>query len=421
MLKSLLKSNAGDLAKLQDWIPAFAGMAFLVLAFLFLPAKSQAAELKFRDKTWTADVKTAELVDAKPIRSEFDLKSSVISVMTGKTDTQKQRLLAPETAAVVSQVAADVDQPAQSAKLAIDNEWAKDFNPGQDGQAVDTHKLRNLLLEQDTDKIDVPVLISYPQNTLESTNNRGIKELVAIGESDFSGSTKARIHNVEVGASRFNGLIIKQGEEFSFNKYLGEVDGEHGFLPELVIKRTGVVPEFGGGLCQVSSTAFRGAMNAGLNITARRNHSFAVHYYAPQGTDATIYPGVQDMKFVNDTPADLLVRTRIDIPNKKLYFDYYGTKDDRVVELDGPYQYDKKANGAMKATWTKRVTLNGQTTEQVFNSTYQPPELFETTTQAATPNPQAEATPANTTTAPTETTPTTPDEPVSNPATVPTT
>jgi vancomycin resistance protein YoaR len=389
--------------------------------FLLLPAKSHAAEIKFRDKTWTVDAQTAELVDARPIRSEFDLKSSVISIMTGKTDTQKQQLLAPQTAGMITQIASEIDQPAESAKLVIENDWAKEFNPGQDGQAVDTHKLRNQLLAPTGDEINVPVLISYPQNTLASTNNRGIKELVAIGESDFSGSTAARIHNVEVGASRFNGLIIKQGEEFSFNKYLGEVDGQHGFLPELVIKRTGVVPEFGGGLCQVSSTAFRGAMNAGLNITARRNHSFAVHYYAPQGTDATIYPGVQDLKFINDTPADLLVRTRIDIPNKKLYFDYYGTKDDRIVELDGPYQYDKKANGAMKATWTKRVTLNGHTTEQVFNSTYQPPALFETTTQAATPNPQAATTPANTTTAPTQPTPTTPDEPVANPAVVPTT
>jgi vancomycin resistance protein YoaR len=80
------------------------------------------------------------------------------------------------------------------------------------------------------------------------------------------------------------GVIIKPGEEFSFNHYLGPVKAEQGFLPELVIKRTGTVPELGGGLCQVSSTTFRAAMNAGLPITQRKNHAYAVQYYSPQGT-----------------------------------------------------------------------------------------------------------------------------------------
>jgi vancomycin resistance protein YoaR len=222
---------------------------------------------------------------------------------------------------------------------------------------------------------------------LADTNNLGIKELVAVGESDFSGSPRNRRVNIGVGASRFQGLILKPGEEFSFNKFLGDVDGEHGFLPELVIKRSGLVPEFGGGLCQVSSTAFRAAMNAGVDITERRNHSFAVRYYAPQGTDATIYPGVTDFKFTNDLPSHLLIRTKID--GDKLYFEFYGTKDDRKITFDGPYQYDKKLDGSMKAVWTRWVEKNGQKTEEVFRSTYQPPALFQQTTQASTPNPDA--------------------------------
>lgn len=181
-------------------------------------------------------------------------------------------------------------------------------------------------------------------------------------------------------------MIIRPGEEFSFNKFLGDVDAEHGFLPELVIKRTGVVPEFGGGLCQVSSTTFRAAMNAGLPIVERRAHSFAVQYYAPQGSDATIYPGVTDLRFTNNLNSSLLVWTRIE--GTRLFFDFYGTKDDRIVEFDGPVQYDKKTDGSMKATWTRRVKLNGTTTEQVFRSTYLPPALFHPEEQATTPNPQ---------------------------------
>ncbi len=366
----------------------------IVIGLFALPLFGQAAELKFKDKVWTVEVQTAESVNAVHIRNDFSPSAVALSTLSGKPMTDKQILLAPQTAAGIQLAATEINQLPKSAKMVVENDWVTEFEPGQDGQALDVWKTKKLLLDE-TQTLDLPIYISYPAVTLPQVNNLGITELVARGESDFSGSTKSRIHNVDVGASRFRGLIIKQGEEFSFNKYLGEVDGEHGFLPELVIKRTGVVPEFGGGLCQVSSTAFRAAMNAGLDITARRNHSFAVHYYAPQGSDATIYPGVQDMKFVNDTPGNLLVWTTIDVPNRKLYFDYYGTKDARVVELDGPYQFDRKTNGAMKAVWTKRVTMNGQTVEQVFNSTYQPPELFQTVTQASTPNPQAEETPAN--------------------------
>ena len=173
------------------------------------------------------------------------------------------------------------------------------------------------------------------------------------------------------------------------------MDAENGFLPELVIKRTGVVPEFGGGLCQVSSTAFRAAMNAGLPIVERRNHSFAVKYYAPQGTDATIYPGSTDLRFTNNLSSHLLIWTRIE--GYKLYYDFYGTKDDRLVEFDGPTQYDKKADGSMKAIWTRHVSLNGQQSEQIFKSTYLPPALFHPEEQATTPNPQTPPEPAETT------------------------
>jgi vancomycin resistance protein YoaR len=171
----------------------------------------------------------------------------------------------------------------------------------------------------------------------------------------------------------------------------------HGFLPELVIKPEGVTPEFGGGLCQVSTTTFRAAMNAGLPITARRNHSFAVQYYAPQGTDATIYPGSSDLKYTNNLTSALLIRTRIE--GRKLYFDFFGTKDERAVTFDGPTVYDKKPDGSMKATWTRHVTLNGETKDQTFKSTYLPPALFhhDAVIAGATSNPQATPAPAPTT------------------------
>lgn len=211
-----------------------------------------------------------------------------------------------------------------------------------------------------------------PEITLEKVNDLGIETLLAKGESDFHGSSNARIHNIKTGASRFNGFIIKPGEEFSFNKILGDVDDKTGYLPEMVIKGGETIPEYGGGLCQLSTTVFRAAILAGLPITERRPHSFPVKYYSPQGFDSTIYPGVSDLKFINDTGSHILLQTRIS--GTKLIVELYGSSDGRQVALDGPHQYDQKANGAMKAYFIRTISdSNGSYKNERFDSNYQPP------------------------------------------------
>jgi vancomycin resistance protein YoaR len=169
----------------------------------------------------------------------------------------------------------------------------------------------------------------------EDLKKRGIQEVIAIGESDYSNSTAGRIKNVLNGASKFNGLLIPKGEIFSFNTSLGQVDANSGYVQEMIIQGEKVLPGYGGGLCQVSSTAYRGAMLAGFEIVERWNHSFAVSHYAPYGSDATIYQGSKDFQFKNDSVGDILLQTRHE--GEKLFFIYYGTKDLRMVKIFGPY------------------------------------------------------------------------------------
>lgn len=166
---------------------------------------------------------------------------------------------------------------------------------------------------------------------------QGVTELVETGYTTFRGSTTNRIHNINVGMDRFNGLIIQPGEEFSFNDNLGPVDASAGYRPELVIKSFGTIPEYGGGLCQVSSTMYRAALLSGLDITERDNHSYAVGYYAQvlgHGLDATIYPGVKDLKFVNNSGSTIVMQAYAE--GTSAYFKFYGTKHIDRVELVGP-------------------------------------------------------------------------------------
>lgn len=239
-------------------------------------------------------------------------------------------------------------------------------------------------INQDISQIELPVTeILASVNASDDLQNFGVRELIATGYSSFEGSPVNRIHNIKTGISKFNGVLVAPGEIFSFNEHLGEVDETTGFKKELVIREGNTIPEYGGGLCQVSSTAFRAALFGGLPITQRRAHSYAVSYYARPlgfGLDATIYPPYTDLKFKNDTGSHILIQAYTEGTNA--YFKFYGSSDHREAILDGPYIANKvpappdivvstdtlapgerkkvdSAHEGFDATWYRTVIKNG--------------------------------------------------------------
>ncbi len=248
-------------------------------------------------------------------------------------------------------------------------------------------------------KISVPKQILKAEIKLNKINDLGIRELVGMGSSQFAGSAPERVHNIVTGANRINGMIIKPGQTFSFNEFLGEISSRTGFMAAFVIKNGKTVLDDGGGICQVSTTMFRTALNSGLPILERTAHAYRVGYYeqdAKPGLDATIYLPTVDLKFKNDYQSALLIQSDIDLENMKLTFYLYGTKDQRQVELSDitmwnispppePEYIDdfNLAEGITKqvdfAAWgtsskfTYKVNYpNGEVNEQEFISNFRP-------------------------------------------------
>ena len=190
--------------------------------------------------------------------------------------------------------------------------------------------------------LTLDVVTEKPPVSNTSAAELGIVELIGSASTRFTGSPKNRVSNIKNGVKFLSGILIPPGTEFSTIQALGTIDNTTGYLPELVIKENRTIPEYGGGLCQVSTTLFRATMNAGLPITARRNHSYRVSYYEVDGDgnhigpglDATIYNPNPDFKFVNDTGAHILIQGHVE--GDKITFDFYGTKDGRRSEIDGP-------------------------------------------------------------------------------------
>jgi vancomycin resistance protein YoaR len=164
----------------------------------------------------------------------------------------------------------------------------------------------------------------------------GIRELVASGTSSFRGSSAARIHNIEVAAEKFDGLVIPPGEIFSFNTGVEDVTSANGFEDSLVIMGDTTAVGVGGGVCQVSTTIFRAAYNGGFPIVERYNHGYVVSWYGEPGLDATIYTPTVDFRFRNDTGAYLLIEPVVDSVSGVNTFNFYGTKPERAVTVGVP-------------------------------------------------------------------------------------
>jgi len=256
----------------------------------------------------------------------------------------------------VDNLAKGIDRAAVNAKLTAVSGKVVVATPEQSGRTVDRRDAISQIQQAVTGERVATLRITTVKPDIRADNlaELGLTELVSTGWTDFSGSPVNRIHNVQTGASKFNGVLIKPGENFSFNKALGPVDASTGYLPELVILADKTVPEYGGGLCQVSSTAFRAALNAGLPILERHAHAYPVSYYKPYGVDATIYLPTPDLRWQNDTGKYIFIQTRIE--GKKLFFDFYGTKKTGSIKFSG----NADATGAVDMVEKITPTLSEQ-------------------------------------------------------------
>jgi vancomycin resistance protein YoaR len=168
---------------------------------------------------------------------------------------------------------------------------------------------------------------------------------VGSGISNYATSSNERIFNIKMGLGKFHNRVLAPGEVFSFNDHVMPITNSAGYKNELAIFGGGGLKKVpGGGLCQVSTTAYRAFFNGGFDILERYPHSLYVHYYTAyqDGLDATIYPGYGDwrgknLRIKNDYPGYVLVQTYTNDETLDAVVQLFGTTDGRLVELDGPH------------------------------------------------------------------------------------
>jgi len=229
-----------------------------------------------------------------------------------------------------------VDTEARDARFEVLAGGKIHIVPSVDARELDARATaKNILkavLEKKPAKRLAPIVVSAqpPKRTTKDAQAMGITGVVSSYTTIYGGIAN-RIHNVQLVAHLIDDHLIAPGAEFSFNRTTGERDASKGFLEAPVIINGELQTGLGGGVCQVSTTVFNAAYEAGLEITARTNHALYISHY-PQGRDATVdYPDV-DLRFVNDTNHWLLLRTFVS--SDSLTVNLYGTPVDRKVETE---------------------------------------------------------------------------------------
>lgn len=281
-------------------------------------------------------------------------------------------------------VSTELDVPGESARFAFTNGTIKVTKPSTAGTGVDLDTAMHDLVFG-TSNVKLALHQTKPAITEDRIDELGITTLIGRGITDASGSPANRFVNIDVGLGKFDGMVIAPGEEFDTLKTLGPIDGVHGFLPELVITGNRIEPQYGGGLCQVSSTLFRAALDTGLDITERTNHAFVVdHYVWPYGVpgyEATIFEPAPNLKFINDTDRYILIHTYRQ-EDDKVVFEFYGTDPKRTTTATTPYWVSGGPVGGGTTTFHYSVTddATGELLQdEEFVSIFQPLAKFKRT------------------------------------------
>ena len=214
-------------------------------------------------------------------------------------------------------------------KDAYYNEEPFEIYPEVEGVDFDVEAAKKLI-QEDKEEYEIDLIISKPKVTINDLSDIAFKDVLATFSTRYDASNTPRTTNLKLAAGKINGTVLAAGDEFSYNKVVGERTIAAGYKEAKVYQSGEVVDGLGGGICQISSTLYNAALLSNMEITERRNHQF-VTSYLPAGRDATVVYGSQDFKFKNSRKYP--VKLEITVANGIAKVTIYGIKEEPEYEI----------------------------------------------------------------------------------------
>lgn len=197
------------------------------------------------------------------------------------------------------------------------------------GIEVEKDNLKNIIKNSigrlDNNKIYIPITNTKPEITEKDLD--AIEDLIAGYSTTFNSAVIGRSENIKLGANSINSILLMPEKEFSFNETTGPRSVEAGYKEAPVIINGELVPDIGGGICQVSTTLYQAAVRSNLEIIERRNHGLPVGY-VPMGQDATVAYGYIDFRFKNNKDYPIYIESYI--KGERIFVNVYSKKTDTI-------------------------------------------------------------------------------------------
>ncbi len=319
--------------------------------------------------------------DTKAVREKMDEKIRLMDFEPYEVSIELS-----ETPAIdIDKIAAEAIGEGTSAT--VDKTDGKTIIPEKPGVQFDVEEARSIIGDGSAESYTIPATVTPAKVTAEDLKEVLFRDTLAQTSTNLDESNVPRTNNVRLASASINGTILNPGDEFSYNGVVGERTEARGYKPAGAYVNGQVVDEFGGGVCQPSSTLYMAVLRADLEVTERHNHSFTVAY-TPLGEDATVDYGNLDFRFKNDT--DYPIKIVAEQTNGQMIMTIIGTKTtDKTVKTRTdvlatytPETVEKKDNsmkvGESRVETTpitgystrtyKIITENGETTEELANS-----------------------------------------------------
>lgn len=204
----------------------------------------------------------------------------------------------------------------------------------KDGTVSSAEELFKLIENRSDNEISYEPRSKEPKvssNSLMAQNSMLSQFTTSFNKSSLK--KENRVFNIKKAASLINGVIVDPNKVFSTNKTIGDRNRRNGWKKAAAISGGTYVEEYGGGVCQVSSTLFNAVMMADLEIVERHHHSWPMSY-VPIGRDATISTGIKDFCFRNNTDYPITIFADVNSETNELSICIYGMKNEAFSYIE---------------------------------------------------------------------------------------
>lgn len=250
------------------------------------------------------------------------------------------------------------------------------------------------MLQEVKDEYTINLQYTDPEITTNKIGTEAFPNLLSSFSTKYDASNKDRSTNLKLAMDKINGVVLMPGEEFSYNKVVGERTISAGYKEAKIYSNGKVIDGLGGGICQISTTLYDAVLYANLEVTSRRNHQF-VTSYVKAGLDATVVYGSTDFKFKNSRSYPIKIVGEVDGGVAKI--DIYGVKEETEYEVKlepvvinyipyttktikdsslpkGKTVVEQSGSNGVKTVTYKYLLLNGKVVSKTVlsNDTYNP-------------------------------------------------